>query len=201
MRGEWQSVGTAHNLKRMHTLTLKQRRRDEDGKLLALRNREWKREHGQGAKRDRAWFLREIAPKLDAFSLAEIAAATGLSLAACSRFRVGVRAPHPRHWPAFAALVSEGNASRAHLTCTPMHRQRGKRPLLRRMRAAAMLNDPTPSEPHLYDSLEECDPTPSVSQSPDASSYLATATPMGPLPAAKGEPGTGVSAPVVALMV
>ena len=38
--------------------------------------------------------------KLDAFSLAEIAAATGLSLAACLRVRAGARVPHPRHWEA-----------------------------------------------------------------------------------------------------
>jgi hypothetical protein len=44
-------------------------------------------------------------PILDAFSLAEIARATGLSLAACSRFRAGTRVPHPRHWQAFLALA------------------------------------------------------------------------------------------------
>jgi hypothetical protein len=47
------------------------------------RNRCWAREHP--GQRDEAWFRREIAPKLDAFSLKAIAAATGLSLAACSR--------------------------------------------------------------------------------------------------------------------
>ena len=73
------------------------------------RNREWAREN-TGEERDRAWFLREITPKLDAFSLSAIAQATGLSLAACSRFRAGTRVPHPRHWPAFAALVEEGPA-------------------------------------------------------------------------------------------
>jgi hypothetical protein len=49
-------------------------------------------------QRDEAWFKREIAPKLDALSLQEIAAATGLSLASCSRFRAGSQIPHPRHW-------------------------------------------------------------------------------------------------------
>ena len=72
------------------------------------RNRQWAKEHPE--QRDRAWFLREVTPKLDAFSLAEIARATGLSLAACSRFRAGIRAPHPRHWDAFLTLV-EGDAS------------------------------------------------------------------------------------------
>jgi Ni/Co efflux regulator RcnB len=72
------------------------------------RNREWKRKHGDGAGRDRTWFLREVTPKLDAFSLNEIANATDLSLAACSRFRAGSRVPHPRHWEVLLALV-EGN--------------------------------------------------------------------------------------------
>lgn len=67
-------------------------------------NREWKRENGA---HDRDWFLREITPKLDTLSLRAIAEATGLSLAACSRFRSGTRVPHPRHWPAFATLLEE----------------------------------------------------------------------------------------------
>ena len=63
-------------------------------------------------------FKREIEPKLDAFSLKEIAAATGLSLAACSRIRAGARAPHPRHWEALRALVEAGNgASAPNLFC------------------------------------------------------------------------------------
>jgi len=49
------------------------------------RNRRWAREHPD--QRDEAWFKREVAPKLDAFSLRGIAAATSLSLAACSRIR------------------------------------------------------------------------------------------------------------------
>jgi hypothetical protein len=56
-------------------------------------------------QRDEAWFKREIAPKPDAFTLKEIAAATGLSLAACSRIRAGTRVPHPRHWEALGKLA------------------------------------------------------------------------------------------------
>ncbi len=67
------------------------------------RNRSWAREHP--GKRDEGWFKREIAPKLDAFTLAEIAAATGLSLAACSRVRAGARVPHPRHWDTLQRLA------------------------------------------------------------------------------------------------
>jgi CRISPR associated protein Cas1 len=67
------------------------------------RNRSWAREHP--SQRDEAWFKREIAPKLDAFSLKEIADVTGLSLAACSRIRAGARAPHPRHWEPLRELA------------------------------------------------------------------------------------------------
>jgi hypothetical protein len=67
-------------------------------------NRDWNREHNADG-RDRHWFLREIVPRLEAFSLAEIVRATGLSLAACSRIRAGSRVPHKRHWRALAALI------------------------------------------------------------------------------------------------
>ncbi|HVR48071.1 MAG TPA: hypothetical protein VMT95_15680 [Candidatus Binatia bacterium] len=70
------------------------------------RNRSWAREHP--GQRDEVWFKREIAPKLDTFALSEIAEATGLSLAACSRIRAGSRPPHPRHWDALLALVKAG---------------------------------------------------------------------------------------------
>jgi CRISPR-associated endonuclease Cas1 len=71
------------------------------------RNRSWVREHP--GQRDEAWFRREIAPELDAFTLAQIAAATGLSLTACSRIRAGARVPHPRHWDRLLGLVEAGN--------------------------------------------------------------------------------------------
>jgi CRISPR-associated endonuclease Cas1 len=67
------------------------------------RNRSWAREHP--GQRDAEWFKREIAPKLDGFTLAEIAAATGLSLAACSRVRAGTKVPHPRHWAPLRGLA------------------------------------------------------------------------------------------------
>ena len=67
------------------------------------RNRSWAREHP--GQRDEAWFERELAPKLDAFTLAEIAAATSLAPAACSRIRAGAKLPHPRHWEALRELA------------------------------------------------------------------------------------------------
>jgi hypothetical protein len=56
-------------------------------------------------ERDDAWFRHEVLPKLDSFSLEELATATGLSLVACSRIRSGARIPHPRHWEALSGLV------------------------------------------------------------------------------------------------
>jgi hypothetical protein len=70
------------------------------------RNREWKHEHGT-KPRNEAWFRREVLPKLDAFSLKEIAEATALSLAACSRIRAGSKIPHPRHWAALQGSSRE----------------------------------------------------------------------------------------------
>jgi hypothetical protein len=66
-------------------------------------NRAWAR--GSTPHRDAAWFRREITPKLDAYSLSQIAKATGLSLAACSRIRAETRIPRPRHWDALRQLV------------------------------------------------------------------------------------------------
>jgi CRISP-associated protein Cas1 len=74
------------------------------------RNRRWAQEHP--GRRDEAWFKREIAPKLDAFPLKEIAEATGLSLAACSRIRAGAKVPHPRHWEALRELMKRSPESR-----------------------------------------------------------------------------------------
>jgi hypothetical protein len=72
-------------------------------KATHRRNRRWA--CGHPGQRDEARFKREIAPKLDAFSLKEVAAATGLSLAACSRIRAGTRVPHPRHWDALMLML------------------------------------------------------------------------------------------------
>ncbi len=72
------------------------------------RNHRWAREQ-RGADRDRAWFERVVAPKLERFALSAIARATGLSLAACSRIRAGAQVSHPRHWDGLLALVEAGN--------------------------------------------------------------------------------------------
>ncbi len=82
------------------------RKRGEANARQHRRNRAWAR--GAGVDRDAAWFLREILPKLDTYSLSQIAKATGLSLAACSRIRAGTRVPHPRHWEVLGELVESG---------------------------------------------------------------------------------------------
>jgi hypothetical protein len=69
------------------------------------RSRQWKRENPNDGGHDRAWFLREVMPRLDDVPLSAIASVTGLSLAACSRYRAGSRVPHPRHWDALLAIV------------------------------------------------------------------------------------------------
>ena len=73
---------------------------------VQLRNHAWAREN-PGAHRDRAWFERDVAPKLVACPLSALAAATGLSLTACSRIRAGSQVPHPRHWEALFSLSRE----------------------------------------------------------------------------------------------
>jgi hypothetical protein len=75
------------------------------------RSREWKRDHPGVASYDRAWFLREVMPKLDDIPLSAIANVTGLSLAACSRYRAGARVPNPRLWAALEVLVASKNAT------------------------------------------------------------------------------------------
>ena len=69
------------------------------------RNREWKRTH-DAEQREPEWFIREILPRLNDFSLREIAEVTRLSLAACSRIRAGARVPHRRHWKNLEKLIS-----------------------------------------------------------------------------------------------
>ncbi len=56
---------------------------------------EWTRERYQG----------EIQPRLAQIPLSALAAATGLSLSACSRIRAGRLVPHQRHWVPLRGLL------------------------------------------------------------------------------------------------
>ncbi len=67
------------------------------------RNRSWAREHLE--QRDEAWFKREIAPKLDGFSLKEIGKATGNSRGLLAHPRGREGACIAGHWEALFALV------------------------------------------------------------------------------------------------
>ncbi len=48
----------------------------------------------------------EIQPRLPQLPLSALAAATGLSLSACSRIRSGKLVPHQRHWDALSQLAA-----------------------------------------------------------------------------------------------
>ena len=63
--------------------------------------------HSQAGPRHReAWFKCEIAPKLDAFSLKEIGAGTGSSLAALLAHSRICADSASRHWKALQKLAS-----------------------------------------------------------------------------------------------
>jgi hypothetical protein len=51
-------------------------------------------------------FATEILPELREATIAQLAAATGLSAHYCSLIRLGKRVPHARHWEAFRAAAS-----------------------------------------------------------------------------------------------
>jgi hypothetical protein len=70
------------------------------------RNRERSSDYANDG-RDEKWFHFHILRKLDEVPLSQIAAVTGLSLAACSRFRAGKRVPHKRHWTALEAMLKD----------------------------------------------------------------------------------------------
>jgi hypothetical protein len=76
------------------------------GEANARRRREeieWDRTHD---KPDPASFTREILPLLQNVSLPKMTAATGLSVASCSRIRRG-HVPHPRHWESLRQLEKQ----------------------------------------------------------------------------------------------
>jgi CRISPR-associated endonuclease Cas1 len=80
-----------------------QARRRESNRRHTLAKLAWEAEHGEPP--DPEWYLANVAPKLSDVSLPAIAAATGISTSAASKFRRGLRVPAPRHWPALASLV------------------------------------------------------------------------------------------------
>lgn len=51
-------------------------------------------------------FKSQILPGLQSLSSKEMRNATGLSLDYCSKIKRGIKTPHPRHWVAFADLIT-----------------------------------------------------------------------------------------------
>ncbi|MGO9197452.1 MAG: CRISPR-associated endonuclease Cas1 [Acidimicrobiales bacterium] len=80
-----------------------QARRRDSNRRHTLAKLAWEAEHGE--RPDPEWYLTNVAPKLGGVSLPAIAAATGISTSAASKFRRGLRVPAPRHWEALARLV------------------------------------------------------------------------------------------------
>jgi len=67
----------------------------------------WNATHTHEDHRTRDRYTDEILPRLVSIPLGQIAAATGLSISACSRIRSGHLLPHRRHWDVLAALGGE----------------------------------------------------------------------------------------------
>jgi CRISPR-associated endonuclease Cas1 len=78
------------------------RRRRERTAEATRANLAWAREHPE--RPDPQTFTRDILPRLREVPVAAIMAVTGLSRPYCALVRQGGRVPHPRHWPALAAL-------------------------------------------------------------------------------------------------
>ena len=89
-----------------HTDAAQDRRRDAN-RRRQLARLAWEADHG-GASPNVEWYSQQIAPRLSALSLIEIAGALGVSTSSASKFRRGLRVPAPRHWAALAGLVSIG---------------------------------------------------------------------------------------------
>jgi hypothetical protein len=86
-----------------HTDEAQDRRRDTN-RRRQLARLAWEAGHG-GSSPDVGWYSEQIAPKLAALSVTEIAGALGVSTSSASKFRRGLRVPAPRHWLALAGLV------------------------------------------------------------------------------------------------
>lgn len=67
-------------------------------------NREW--ENSNNPIELNIDFHKEILPSLQALTLSEIMATTGLSLRYCSLIRRGLTVPHPRHWSRLKRAVT-----------------------------------------------------------------------------------------------
>lgn len=60
----------------------------------------------EGEVFDKAYYEREILPRLQSVSTSAIAKATGASTSSGSKWKGGLRTPHPRSWEALRSLGS-----------------------------------------------------------------------------------------------
>ena len=85
-----------------------QGRRRETNRRRQLARLAWEADHG-GSSPDVQWYSEQIAPRLVALSLTEIAGALGVSTSSASKFRRKLRVPAQRHWPTLMQLVGSSN--------------------------------------------------------------------------------------------
>ncbi len=88
--------------------------------LLAMKAGEWEwTQSGRSAPITAAQLHAHVLPALQAVSIRQLVAATGLSSSACSRVRAGKITPHPRHWAALAELAGHVTKARREHDATP----------------------------------------------------------------------------------
>ncbi len=70
--------------------------------------RDWESRHHDMVRQDASVFRQQVLPRLQQFTLAELAEATGLSRAYCGRIRSGDVVPHVRWWGTLGEIRSRG---------------------------------------------------------------------------------------------
>ena len=90
-------------VKTTESATTAKRSRSVTEQHEAIRN--WESKHQGIVRLDPAAFRGQVLPRLQQFTLAELAQATGLSRAYCGRIRSGDVVPHARHWGSLMSLA------------------------------------------------------------------------------------------------
>ena len=67
--------------------------------------RDWESQHRGMVQQDPSAFREQVLPKLQQFTLSELAEATGLSRSYCGRIRSGDVVRHQRHWGSLKQMV------------------------------------------------------------------------------------------------
>lgn len=80
--------------------------RQTRGRAVSAGKRAAQQQHARALGYDPQMWADQLGPKVRTRTLAEISAATGLSIQYASLIRRGRQTPHPKHWAALAALVA-----------------------------------------------------------------------------------------------